>query len=287
MTVCVAARCVWSKIPGALSILKGAVPGLARGLEHTAPTYAVGSRDRSLRRPWRLRIIRRTIGGNAFRSPSTHPRRRIGHASKSRLMSSIRHAKADLREKALARRAAIPAGDRDRLSRIAAGRISPLIGDTMTVALFWPIRDEIDPRSLSDTVRAAGGQVVLPAVTGDGIVFRRFNDADPLESGPLGTRHPPASAPELHPDLIVAPLAAFDRAGGRIGYGAGYYDNYVSRLRAAGHPFRFVGIAFACQEVDRIPLAPHDEKLDAIATEDEWIVVAQDNAERRPAKALP
>ena len=188
-------------------------------------------------------------------------------------MSCTDPSKADLRAQALARRTAIPAGDHERLSRLAASRIAPLIADGGTVALFWPIRGEIDPLSLCETVRARDGGVVLPAIIGDDIVFRLFDDACNLEAGSFGTRQPPADAFECLPDLIVAPLAAFDRTGGRIGYGGGFYDRYVSHLRSAGHRFRFVGIAFACQEVDAVPFTTHDERLDAIATEREWIVI--------------
>jgi 5-formyltetrahydrofolate cyclo-ligase len=188
-------------------------------------------------------------------------------------MSSASFSKADLRAQALARRTDIPAGDRERFSRLAAAWIEPLIADAATLALFWPIRGEIDPLSLDETVRARGGCVVLPAVVGDEMVFRRFDHAGNLEAGGFGTRHPPANAPQCLPDLIVAPLAAFDRTGGRIGYGGGFYDRYVSQLRSRDHRFRFIGIAFACQEVAAIPLAPHDERLDAVATEREWIVI--------------
>jgi 5-formyltetrahydrofolate cyclo-ligase len=197
-------------------------------------------------------------------------------------MSHAGTSKADLRAQALARRSGIPADDHQRLSRLAAGRIAPLIADAETLALFWPIRGEIDPRSLCETVRAHSGCIVLPAVVGDDIVFRRFENAGNLEAGSFGTRHPPADAPQCLPDLIVAPLAAFDRAGGRIGYGGGYYDRYISQLRSLGHQFRFIGIAFACQEVDAVPQATHDERLDAVATEREWIIINTEAAKIRP-----
>lgn len=197
-------------------------------------------------------------------------------------MSSAGPTKADLRAQALARRAIIPPGDHERHSRLAASRIAPLIGDAQTLALFWPIRGEIDPLSLCETAHGRGGCVVLPAIVGDNIVFRLFNEGGKLEPGNFGTRHPPADAREGLPDLIVAPLAAFDRSGGRIGYGGGFYDHYVSRLRGRGHQFRFVGIAFACQEADAVPLAPHDERLDAIATEREWIVIDAEAEMTRP-----
>jgi 5-formyltetrahydrofolate cyclo-ligase len=69
----------------------------------------------------------------------------------------------------------------------------------------------------------------------------------------------------------VAPLAAFDRLGGRIGYGAGYYDMAIADLASRGKPFRLAGIAFACQEVEGIPVEPHDVRLPLIATERELV----------------
>ncbi len=131
-------------------------------------------------------------------------------------------------------------------------------------------------------MRRRDGLIALPAIVGDDIVFRRFDGAGDLEAGRFGTRQPPAAAPQYRPDLIVAPLAAFDRSGGRIGYGGGFYDRYVAQLRKRNHPFRFIGIAFACQEVATVPLARHDERLDAIATEREWIVVDMQAVKPRP-----
>ena len=101
--------------------------------------------------------------------------------------------------------------------------------------------------------------------------FRRFDGEDCLEDGVFGTRHPNKSQPVLDPDLIVAPLAAFDRRGGRIGYGAGHYDMAIADLYARGRTPRVVGIAFACQEVDFVPLEAHDARLQMIATERELI----------------
>jgi 5-formyltetrahydrofolate cyclo-ligase len=103
--------------------------------------------------------------------------------------------------------------------------------------------------------------------------FRQFDGEGSLEDGAFGTRHPQASQPELDPDFIVAPLAAFDRHGGRIGYGAGYYDRATAALKERGHPFQLAGIAFACQEVEHVPVEPHDEPLQLIATEAELIRV--------------
>jgi 5-formyltetrahydrofolate cyclo-ligase len=106
--------------------------------------------------------------------------------------------------------------------------------------------------------------------------FRRFDGAECLEPGVFGTQHPNAAQPVVDPDLIVAPLAAFDRRGGRIGYGAGHYDRAIAALAGRGHPFRVAGIAFACQEVEAVPVEPHDAPLSMIATEDALIRVEAD-----------
>jgi 5-formyltetrahydrofolate cyclo-ligase len=140
-----------------------------------------------------------------------------------------------------------------------------------TVALFWPMRDEINPLPLIDDIRDRGGEVALPAVVDRVMTFRQFTSPEDLEPGPFGTRHPPDHAPILIPDLIVTPLAAFDRRGGRIGYGAGYYDRALAAMAASTKPFRAVGMAFACQEVPEVPIEVHDVNLAEIATEKELI----------------
>jgi 5-formyltetrahydrofolate cyclo-ligase len=141
------------------------------------------------------------------------------------------------------------------------------------VALFWPMRDEIDPRALIDDVLAAGGHIAMPVVEKRRMFFRRFESEACLEAGVFGTSHPHAGQPVVDPDTIVAPLAAFDRRGGRIGYGAGHYDKAIADLKARGKPCRLAGIAFAAQEVKLVPVEPHDIHLPLIATERELIEV--------------
>jgi len=179
--------------------------------------------------------------------------------------------KAELRALALGRRAALDEDVRRESSAQAAARLRALLKPGETVSLFWPMRGEIDPRGLIADVLAAGGRIAMPVVEGRRMFFRAFDGEDSLENGVFGTRHPHPGQPVLDPDLIVAPLAAFDRRGGRLGYGAGYYDNAIADLKRRGRPFRLAGIAFACQEFDKIPLEPHDEPLPLIATERELI----------------
>jgi len=179
--------------------------------------------------------------------------------------------KSELRALGLARRAAMSEAGRVDASERAVAHLCPLIAAGETVSLFWPMRGEIDPRGLIATVRDAGGRIAMPVVEKRKMFFRAFDGEEDLEAGIFGTRHPHAGKEIVDPDFIVAPLAAFDRHGGRIGYGAGYYDGAVADLISREKPFRLAGIAFACQEVERVPLEAHDAPLEMIATEDELI----------------
>jgi len=178
--------------------------------------------------------------------------------------------KAQLRETALARRAGLTPDARAEASRAAATNAAalPAIAGAAVLAAFWPIRDEIDPRPLLNHLAARGVVLALPVVTrrGTPLLFRRWAPGGPLVSRPFGLSEPPDDAPIVTPDVLLVPLAAFDRSGGRIGYGAGHYDATLRALRAA-RPVHAVGYAFAVQEVDRVPAEAHDEPLDAVVTD--------------------
>ena len=91
---------------------------------------------------------------------------------------------------------------------------------------------------------------------------------DALEPGPIGTSHPTAARPEVTPAVVLAPLLAFDTAGYRLGYGGGYYDRTLAKLRAGGHRVLAVGIAYSFQQVEAVPHGADDQRLDWIVTEE-------------------
>jgi 5-formyltetrahydrofolate cyclo-ligase len=93
---------------------------------------------------------------------------------------------------------------------------------------------------------------------------------EPLGKGVWGIREPPPDAREVDPDILLVPLAAFDRAGHRIGYGAGYYDLTLAGLRAH-KPVVAVGLAYAAQEIPAVPATARDARLDLVLTEREVI----------------
>ena len=177
--------------------------------------------------------------------------------------------KIDLRKAAFARRDALPAGERQAAAEAIAVRPFPLpVSPGIIVSGFSPLKTEINPLPLMRKLAGAGARLALPVVAGRGkpLVMRAYAFGQPLNEGVWGIREPKDDAPELDPDILIVPLAAFDRRGNRIGYGAGYYDMTISRLRSL-KPLVAVGIAYAAQEVPEVPTTPRDERLDLVLTE--------------------
>ena len=135
------------------------------------------------------------------------------------------------------------------------------------VGLYHPAASEFDPRPL-----AAGSRYALPVVTtlGGPLVFRQHKAGDQLTGDLLGILAPGPEAREVWPDLVVVPVLAFDRQGGRLGQGGGYYDRTLEQLRAR-KAVLVIGVAYAGQEVEETPMEPHDQRLDAILTEKSYI----------------
>ena len=186
--------------------------------------------------------------------------------------------KADLRREALARRDALAADVRAAAAEAIAARAFPVdIKYGVIVSGFSPMRTEINPMPLMRKLADAGAKLALPVVVGRGkpLIMRAWTFGEPLARGVWGIREPTASAPEVSPDILLVPLTAFDRRGHRIGYGAGYYDMTITKLRAL-KPVVAVGIAFAVQEVDEVPVTPRDARLDLVLTEREVIDCRKD-----------
>jgi 5-formyltetrahydrofolate cyclo-ligase len=190
--------------------------------------------------------------------------------------ADIESAKRDLRrEAAERRRAAVHAspqaglGGRDRF--LAALR--PAAG--AAVSAYWPLEDEFDPRPLFMELHRRGHPIGLPVILGKGqpLMFRRWVPDVALVRGSFRVMTPPAEAPEVVPELLLVPLLAFDRAGYRLGYGGGFYDRTIAKLRAAGNVLA-VGVALAAQEVETIPRDDTDEPLDWVVTDQEAIRIS-------------
>ncbi len=179
------------------------------------------------------------------------------------------HSKSDLRTAALAARDALSSEQRTAAAQALAALTLPIeIAPGMIVSGYSPIRSEIDPVPLMRRFAAQGARLALPAVMarGKSLAFRAWSVGDRLMMGPLGILEPSPAAAELIPDIMLVPLAAFDRAGHRIGYGAGHYDYTLAHLRKM-KPIAAIGLAFAAQEIEIVPALSHDVALDYVLTE--------------------
>jgi 5-formyltetrahydrofolate cyclo-ligase len=182
---------------------------------------------------------------------------------------------------------------RAALTRARAHSVNPVAGATLSavfprdllprakavVAGYWPFRTEIDPRPVMQRLARLGARLALPVTPAKGadaaLSFRLWTPGEPLAPGAFGVPEPGEACETVEPDLLLVPLLAFDRSGRRLGYGAGHYDRTLAALRAA-RPVRAVGLAFAAQEVDRVPTDAHDQHLDGVVTERAYIAFGKD-----------
>ncbi|WP_420391589.1 5-formyltetrahydrofolate cyclo-ligase [Acuticoccus sp.] len=174
--------------------------------------------------------------------------------------------KASARRAARERRAIAALAARDAPQALAAA--ASVLPRAEILAGYVPIRDEIDPGPLLK-VCSVRARIALPRVGREGLEFLVMGEGDELVPGPFGLREP-SGGTRVAPQLLLVPLLAFTRRGDRLGYGKGHYDRYL-----AWHPgVRAVGLAYAAQEVDALPVEAHDAQLWAILTEQELIVAS-------------
>ena len=183
------------------------------------------------------------------------------------------HQKQKLREKLRFRRQHY-AANLGGMAQLAAFRVMPaplsdLMADHAVVGAYAASRDEPDILPMLAQVGETG-TIALPHHAGrvDAMDFRRWQPGEPLIKGPWGTQQPGDGAELAFPGLILCPLVGFDRRGGRIGQGGGHYDRYF-----AVHPEALrIGIGWSVQEIDAAPLESTDMTLDAVLTEQEFII---------------
>lgn len=184
-------------------------------------------------------------------------------------MTAESASKTDLRAAALERREALGVEQRAAAAQAIVAQEFPVaVKPGAIVSGYWPIRAELDPLPLMHRLEAQGAQLALPVIMGrdQPLIFRAWNADAQLLRGQFGIMEPSPQSPAVLPDIVLVPLAAFDRLGHRIGYGAGHYDRTFEALRAA-KPITAIGIAFAVQEIDAVPAEPHDVQLDYVLTE--------------------
>lgn len=187
-------------------------------------------------------------------------------------MDDLTEVKADLRKQGYAARKAPHAADK------AAGRAMSLAARDHFLAArlhtgaevisgYCPIRTEIDVTPLMEALHAAGHRLCVPVIeaAGQPLLFREWIPEALMVDGPFGARVP-AEGDWLEPHFMIAPLIAFDANCWRLGYGGGFYDRTLERLRAKRRTLA-IGFAYAAQQIDAVPRDPTDQRLDGVVTE--------------------
>ncbi len=183
-------------------------------------------------------------------------------------MTDLQAIKDAARKAAFARRKATHAEAAPGVAGLLSGVLAGYRGVPMSG--FMPIRTEINPIPAMEEA-AAHGPVGVPVIEAAGkpLKFSRWEPGCALKDGPFG-----AMIPEVddffEPEILVVPLVAFDRQGGRLGYGGGFYDRTIELLRAK-RPTLAIGFAYAAQEAENLPLEPTDQPLNMMVTETEVI----------------
>lgn len=174
--------------------------------------------------------------------------------------------KTELRKTAEAHRHTLVRPDHGGQLALWAGEMDLEAG--AIVSGYWAFRDEADPRPLMLALAARGHPLSLPAIVEKGkpLRFHRWRENDVMRRHAYGVTEPQAEAEIVTPSVLLVPLLAFDAAGYRLGYGGGFYDRTIEGLRQV-RPIRVIGIAYQGQEVEAVPHAGHDQRLDAVLTE--------------------
>ena len=182
--------------------------------------------------------------------------------------------KHSLRQACLARRAGVGPG-----AALAFGQALALSGPHLVreaiavpgapqnpvISAYWPIGDEADTRPLLAALAAQGFTTALPVTGARGtpLQFRLWREGDPMVPGQMRIPEPAPELPAAAPDILFIPLAAFDRRGHRIGYGAGHYDCTLALLRET-RPELAIGVGYPVQEIAEVPNEAHDMPLDFV-----------------------
>lgn len=186
------------------------------------------------------------------------------NAQKTVLRKRMRRLRAEMspaaREQASARMV-------ERLERL------PVFQQAAGVHCFIGLPEEVDTSPIFQLCQQLGKQTYVPIqVPGENLLdVASWRPGDPLAPGPFSVPEPlpdgavPVDRSGIH--LVLAPGLAFDRQGGRLGYGRGYYDGFLAALAAEGFHPGVIGLGFSFQMVERVPRGPWDVSMDAILTE--------------------
>ena len=140
------------------------------------------------------------------------------------------------------------------------------ISSNKQIGGYFPINYEIDSLWILKQLEKSGYKISLPITRkGNKMDFFEWSSKQPLSISKIGIPEP-FSNKKVYPDIILVPLLAFDKQKFRLGYGGGYYDRYIQKIKKI-KKILTIGMAFSFQEVEKLPKSKYDKKLDFIFTE--------------------
>lgn len=176
-----------------------------------------------------------------------------------------------VRRAAIERRDLLSASERSAKSERIVDRVLalPEVGAAGTVMTFWSFGSEVQTSALIERLNEEGKRVVLPRVAEGEIAAVAYAPGDPVAATSFGAMEPVGVelVPAEDVDVVIVPGVAFDRRGGRVGYGGGFYDRLFTRAPSAPA----VAVAFAAQLIDEVPQGRSDSRVDVLVTEEEVI----------------
>ena len=138
----------------------------------------------------------------------------------------------------------------------------------ITIAGYYPSNYEVNILNFLEDASKKNYKIALPTVkSSTSMGFKLWFFKQPLYISKFGIAEPKHSVKEVKPDLVMVPLVAFDSELNRIGYGKGYYDRALKKIKKIKKNLITLGIAYSFQRYKKIPVNKYDYKLDYIFTE--------------------
>jgi 5,10-methenyltetrahydrofolate synthetase len=188
------------------------------------------------------------------------------------------------RQRLIRERQGIAADQRRQWDKDIITALEQVIGDVegLVVSAYWPFRGEPDLRPLMANLSGKGARTALPVVVAkkQPLLFRVWKRGDRLDRGVWNIPFPADGDPVL-PNVVIAPLVGFDRAGYRLGYGGGFFDRTLARL---GGTVRAIGVGYSKAEIPTIHPQPHDIGMEIIVTEGS-VITSPKHARHPPDEA--
>lgn len=137
----------------------------------------------------------------------------------------------------------------------------------INLAIYYPSNFEVNTLKLFENINIKNMQTLLPSISNKKMKFYKWNNKDPLFVNQYGMLEPSINSKSILPDVVLAPLLAYDLKKYRLGYGKGYYDKFLSKYLKINKNILTAGVAFSFQKYDKLPTSDYDVKLDYILTE--------------------